>query len=157
MENRGNQFGWSMQYSLVALKYFVQPQYTEKKKHLHTFREGPILSLSHSKAVTGWRVLLLSGEEQLSLAMPPCLISGTSDLLMDHSREVQLYKHHLPGMQVCSRKGFNRYKLEPAAMGPWQLESNCLPSKQLKEVSRRNPQQKIPSIAIAISQKSVFT
>lgn len=87
-------------------------------------------------------MLLLFGQELLSLARPPCLISGTSDLLIDHFPEVQLYKHHLPGMQVGSRKGVNRYEVEPAAMGPWELKSNRLPSKQLKAVSRSSPQEK---------------
>lgn len=60
----------------------------------------------------------LSGEEQPSLALPPCLFSGTSDLLIDPSPEVQLHKHCLPGMQVHSRKGVKRYEVEPAAVGP---------------------------------------
>lgn len=87
-------------------------------------------------------MLLLSGDKQLSLTTPLCLISGTSDLLIDHSPVVQLHKHHLPGMQVRRRKGVNRHKVEPAAMGHGQLKSNCLPSKQLKAVSRSNPQEK---------------
>lgn len=46
-----------------------------------------------SKALTGRRVLLLlPGEEQLSLATTSHLIYRSTDLLIDHSLEVQLYK-----------------------------------------------------------------
>lgn len=93
-----------------------------------------------SKSVTGWRLVLLFGEEQLSLATLPCLISGTGDLLVDHCWEIQLYRHHLQG---CSRKGLNTGKVAPAAMGHWQQKSNCPPLKAAP--------------VTAMSQKSTFT
>lgn len=62
-----------------------------------------------SKSVTGWRLMLLCGEGQLSLATPPWLISGTGDLLIDHCWEIQLYRLHLQG---CRRKGVNKGKVE---------------------------------------------
>lgn len=63
-------------------------------EYIQSGSNSPLVTLG-SKVVTGWTVLLLSGEKQLSLATPPCLIFGTSDLLIDHSPEVKLYKHHL--------------------------------------------------------------
>lgn len=89
------------------------------------WRFSSLLVTLDSKSVTGWRLVLPCEEEQLSLATPPCLISGTGDLLIDHCWEIQTSS---AGMQ---QKRSQQRKNGTAAVGPWQLKSNCLPSKQL--------------------------
>lgn len=116
---------------LIVHKYF-QPQYTGKCLSASS-EDSPLLAALCSKPTMGWSVLLLSGEEQRS----PCLIPGTSDLLIAGSPQSQLCQHHLPGMWASSRQRVNRYEVEPAAMGPWQLREQLLPFKAAQSTKQK--------------------
>lgn len=142
---------------LVDLKYFVQPQYTGiENVWIYSVRVQFSTGHSRQQSCEQWERGDAVCGRAAPLSPPPCLISSTSYLHIDRSPEVQLHKHHLPGMQVHSRKGVKRYEVESAAVGPWQLKSNCLSWKQLEAASRSDPQEK-PDIVITISRKSVFT
>lgn len=54
----------------------------------------------------GWKESAAAAAAQGRAALSCCtthLIYHSSDLLTDHYLKVQIYKQHLPGMQICSK------------------------------------------------------
>lgn len=82
--------------------------------------------------------MLLCGEEQLSLATPSCIISGTGDLFIDHSWEIQLY---IICMDAAERESTEE---------KWNCSYGALAAEE-----QLSPLKAAP--VIAVSQKSAFT